>query len=196
MQLNFRSHAKVWLNLGIAGSLLAITAATWSTTSRAAFAQPAKRKITAADVARIEQALRGTDPRTYRLVLPVFTAGEVTGSRTYGTLPLAQVRLVASARRAVVPEGGNLQLVMDPNAAGESRGARTNDSNDQKTDGPSTGGGANSHQSTSTKRLALMIEEIMKNIDTGQYVFLKPVTTALPKGRTGLPTTTPKAGPK
>ena len=161
------------LNLIIAGSLLTVAAATWTAAGREALAQPGKHKMTADDVARIEQALKGTDPSTYHLVLPLFRAGKVVGSRTYGTLSLARVRLVASARRVVLSEQGNLQLVMGPDEAGMASGERSNDTNDAKTDTKTDGGGANSHHTTSTKRLELMLEEIVRNIDTDQYVFLK-----------------------
>lgn len=174
-----RSAWHTVFGVGLLGAASFAATSWWMPRSLSATAQTTERSITPAQVSQVEQALRGVDPSLYRINLPVFQRGKVVGNRTYGSLPLAQVRQVASAQRINLAEKGNLQLVMDPNAAGQSSGANTGGG------GASGGGGgansptngANSMQPANGKKLAQTLERIMAGVDRNQYVLLKPLAT-------------------
>ena len=54
------------------------------------------RQFTEEDVSQILRELRGVDPDTYYIRLPVFRLGRIVDTATYGTLPITEVRRVAT----------------------------------------------------------------------------------------------------
>ena len=66
------------------------------------------RGWTQADVDAIGRELRGVDSRTYRIVVPTFTRGVVTGQTTVGTLPMSDVNLIATRLNVQLRPGANV----------------------------------------------------------------------------------------
>src|ERR1041384_674081 len=72
------------------------------------------KTFTEEEVRQVEAVLNGVRPDTYRIILPEFRDGKVVGSKTYGTLPVTQVRRVASQRNIAFSDNGNVQAVFSP----------------------------------------------------------------------------------
>lgn len=160
------------LHLVCGAQLLGATAFIWFDPTRQQ-PTPTRHSFTQQDVIRIEKALQGTDPSTYRLILPAFANGRVVGSKTYGSLTMAQVRRVASRHRLTIPERGTMQLVMDNNAAGESSGESTTNPDPGPGPDPNPENTEAGMQPTRGDKLARLLDAIVRNIDQKQYVFLK-----------------------
>lgn len=109
------------------------------------------RGWTEADVTAVLTELRGVDPSTYRVTLPTFTRGVVTGQATYGRLPLSEVEATAVRLNVRLQPGANLVA------------ART------------CGGGAGSHtesQSPGTD-LTRRLDTILASINQNEFQFLR-----------------------
>lgn len=109
------------------------------------------KAFTEEEVRQVEAVLNGVGPDTYRIVLPEFRDGKVVGSKTYGSLPVTQVRRVASQRNIAFSDSGNVQAVFS-----------------------SDGGGAGSHtesQSPGTD-IGRRIEKIIERLDKSQYTLI------------------------
>ena len=112
----------------------------------------ARKDFTEREVGEIKALLEGFDPKVYRVVLPTFRQGEIVGTETKGSLPVTEVRKVASLLDIRYTEDGNLQAVFSS----------------------CNGGGAGSHtesQSGGTE-VGRRIERILQNIDKSRYVLL------------------------
>jgi hypothetical protein len=66
------------------------------------------QSFTEADVKAILEELRGVDPRTYFIRLPTYRYGRLYGSATYGSLPITEVRRVASLLDVKLDESANV----------------------------------------------------------------------------------------
>ncbi len=109
------------------------------------------KAFTEEEVRQVEAVLNGVRPDTYRIILPEFRDGKVVGSKTYGSLPVTQVRRVASQRNIPFSDSGNVQAVFSPD-----------------------GGGAGSHtesQSPGTD-IGRRIEKIIERLDKSQYTLI------------------------
>jgi hypothetical protein len=116
----------------------------------------ARTSFTQADLASIKAQLRGLDPKSYRIVLPVVAGGRVVGTETFGALPFNEVRRMANEQNlgSVTPTG-NVQAISDL--------ARTD------------GGGPGSHTESSSggTRLMEQIDSILEQVDGSQYFLLR-----------------------
>lgn len=106
------------------------------------------------EVAEIKTLLEGFDPKVYRVIVPTFKENRIVGSETIGSLPVSEVRKVASVLNVSYAENGNLQAIFQS----------------------CNGGGAGSHtDSQSGARgadLGRKVESILQNLDKSRYVFL------------------------
>lgn len=112
----------------------------------------ARKDFTEKEVAEIKALLDGFDPKVFRVVLPAFRDRRIVGAETKGSLPVTEVRKVASALNIPYTESGNLQAVFNS----------------------CNGGGAGSHtesQSAGTD-VGRRIERILQNIDKSRYILL------------------------
>ena len=120
--------------------------------------------LTPVEGARIRAALKGVDPKTYRVVLPVAgTNGEVH-NEVYGSLPLSQVKMVASRRGITFNERSQIHGVLsDDNSAGGGGG------------GDKNGPGSHTESGSGAKalQLELRIREILARVDKGQYILVQ-----------------------
>jgi hypothetical protein len=113
---------------------------------------PKPKTFSEAEVSAIRSVLKDLDPKNYRIVLPKFKDGRTVGSESYGQLPVAQVRRLASMSNLAFDKNGNLQAVF----------CQCN------------GGGEGSHtesQSPGTD-IGKRIEKIVQNIGRSEYIFL------------------------
>jgi hypothetical protein len=136
------------------------------------------RDFTPGSVTLIKSELRNTDPRNYRLVLPVFGPADATGRRaivsseTIGKLPVTEVRRVASARRLEYKENANAQAIIFQNAeqGGNPGGGSPGGGS------PAGGGQGGCEQDHSTpahgEDIAARVENILRNINQSKYIFL------------------------
>src|SRR5215510_10466984 len=76
------------------------------------------KAFTEDEVRQVEAVLKEVRPDTYRIILPEFRDGKVVGSKTYGSLPVTQVRRVASQRNIAFSDSGNVQAVFSPDGGG------------------------------------------------------------------------------
>lgn len=108
--------------------------------------------LTSAQVSRIQAVLESEDgPQYYRVNLPVFEGDRITGSRTYGSLPLNRVREIGSSNRVTVREAGYIHAMWS---------------------GVDDGKGANSMHTTRTRRFD-EIREILRRSDPQAYVWVR-----------------------
>jgi hypothetical protein len=107
--------------------------------------------FTQTDVDRIIAQIRTVPESTFYIRVPTFsTRGGINGSRLYGSLPISQVRRMASSQNVVLNEDANVMgLVMDPNDASQM---------------------ASSAQS---RRVAVAIDAILADITPSSYQFLR-----------------------
>ena len=111
-----------------------------------------EKDFTAKEVSEVKALLDGLDPKVYRVVLPTFGDGKPVGKETKGSLPVTEVRKVASALNVRYTEDANLQAVFQS----------------------CNGGGAGSHtesQSGGTD-VGRRIERILQSIDKSRYILL------------------------
>jgi hypothetical protein len=111
-----------------------------------------RKDFTEKEVGEIKALVADLDPKVYRVVLPTFQDGRIVGAETRGSLPVTEVRKVASALNVRYAEDANLQAVFQS----------------------CNGGGAGSHtesQSGGTD-VGRRIERILQNIDKSRYVLL------------------------
>jgi hypothetical protein len=112
-----------------------------------------RKAFTEAEVAEIQSLLKGLDPADYRVVLPVFRDNKIVSSETHGTLPITEVRRVASTKNINYVETGNVQAIF-----------------------ASDGKGAGSHTPSDTaakgRDIGIRIERILANLDKSQYVLI------------------------
>lgn len=111
-----------------------------------------RKNFSQAEVNDVLATLKGVPEANYRIVLPQFEGGAAVGSRTYGTLPVTEVRRLASQKNITFVDSGNLQaILMD------------------------TGGGAGSHTESQSggQDIGRRIDKILRNIDKSQYTFIR-----------------------
>jgi hypothetical protein len=116
---------------------------------------PKQKAFTQAEVSEIQSVLKELDPKNYHVVLPKFKDGRIVGSETYGQLPVAQVRRLASISNIAYDNNGNLQAVL----------CQCN------------GGGAGSHVDSKSggHDISNRIESIVQNISRSEYnLLLRP----------------------
>jgi hypothetical protein len=143
-------------------AFLALLLITFVVSSVGSASPAAKRGFTPEEVTQIQQVLHKESPAHYRIVLPVFRGQRIVGSKTYGTLPVTEVRKIASLRNVTAfTNEGNLQAIFDPNAAGGGGGG-------DKSGGP----GSHINAQTAGTELGHRIEQILANVDHSEYVFL------------------------
>jgi hypothetical protein len=134
--------------------------------SRLQPAVPAK-DFSAKDVAEIKAELGKLNPSSYRVVLPVFRGRSRVGSQTIGTLPLTEVRRVASLRGVAFKEKGNLQMILSQGNDGGGGGGGG---------GGDTGGGAGSHTPSQSaakgQDVINRIQLVVSRIGQSRYVFI------------------------
>ena len=106
--------------------------------------------FTEAEVAQVQDVLKDVKPEIYRIVLPEIKDGKVVGSKTYGSLPVTAVKMVASQRNIAFSEGGNAQAVFS-----ESRD-----------------GGSHTPSQSPGSDIGRRIERILERIDKSQYILL------------------------
>ncbi|MCP3141546.1 hypothetical protein [Pyxidicoccus xibeiensis] len=124
------------------------------------------RQFTETDVQQILSELRGVDPSTYHLRLPTFYFGRIVGTKTYGTLPITQVRLVATRLNVQLNETGNVLTVFDSLNNGDESGGGG---------GGGGGGGPGSHINSASAGtdLSSRISVLLQEIDTNQFQYLR-----------------------
>jgi uncharacterized membrane protein YgcG len=117
------------------------------------------------EVASIKAELAKLKPSSYRVVLPVFRNRVRVSSETVGTLPLTEVRRIASLRGVTLKEKGNLQVILPQ--GDESGGGGGGGSSGQ-------GGGPGSHiNSQSAGRDVInRIQLVVSGLSKSQYVFI------------------------
>lgn len=115
-----------------------------------------KKEFTEAEVAEVKALMKDVNPATYRLVLPTIKDQQVIGSEVQGSLPITEVRRLASVRKIDFKDTGNLQAIFDPNEAGQSGGQQTPDEKPARTG----------------QDLANRIEKILQGLDKSQYVLI------------------------
>ncbi|MFP2923880.1 hypothetical protein ACLESO_01435 [Pyxidicoccus sp. 3LG] len=124
------------------------------------------RQFTEEDVSQILRELRGVDPDTYYLRLPKFSRGQVVGTVTYGTLPITEVRRVATVLNVQLNETGNVLTVFDSLNNGDENGGCS---------GGGGGGGPGSHINSASAGtdLSSRINVLLQDIDQNQFQFLR-----------------------
>lgn len=114
-----------------------------------------RTSFTQDEIGRIKAQLRGLDPKSYRVVLPVLENGRVVGTETLGALPFNEVRRLARGRNAAgITPSGNVQAIADLRRADN--------------------GGAGSHTESASggTRFKEQIDEILENVDQSEYLLL------------------------
>jgi hypothetical protein len=101
------------------------------------------------EIAEIQEALKGLDPAGYRIVLPQLENGRVVGSETYGSLPLTEVRRVASERAITFVDDGNVQAILS-----------------------NSGAGSHTESQTPGTDIGRRIETILQGLDKSEYVLI------------------------
>lgn len=123
-------------------------------------------EFTLATVNAIKTQASRVDPKNYRLVLPVFDrerlGNVIVGSETLGTLPISEVRKLASLRGVEYVEEANAQSVIWQDLPGGHHQGGV--------DPPPPGAGCSSDHKT--QGLGDRIYDIIQNIDQSQYQFL------------------------
>lgn len=138
--------------------------------SPAASPAAAQKGFTEAEVAEIKSLLNDVDPSGYRVTLPEFRDGAPVGTMTLGTLPLTEVRRIASARGVQVdestPKSGTIILVLSAPTTGGGTAVvgRSAESVEQSPRGGSTVFPAERIQK---------LEAVLSRIDQSQYVFIR-----------------------
>lgn len=94
-----------WALATVAFSVLAVTA------TRCHPPKPAN-EFSEREVAQINAELAKLNPSSYRIVLPVFSKRTYLGSETIGSLPVSEVRRIASLRGVTLPETANMQVIL------------------------------------------------------------------------------------
>ena len=124
-----------------------LVAAVWATGCRTG---SSAKEFTEADANEVRELLKKLDPAAYRIVLPVFKEGRIVGSEAYGSLPVTEVRKVASLRQIDYQENGNVQAIFQS----------------------CSGGGAGSHTESQSpgSDVGKRIEKIIASIDKSRYV--------------------------
>jgi hypothetical protein len=111
-----------------------------------------RKSFSQSEVNDVLATLKGVPEANYRMVLPQFEGGAMVGSKTYGTLPVTEVRKLASRNNITFVDTGNLQAIVMDN-----------------------GGGAGSHTESQSggQDIGRRIERIVRNIDKSQYTFIR-----------------------
>lgn len=124
------------------------------------------RQFTEKDVQAILTELRGVDPSRYHIRLPQFRSGRIVGTKTHGTLPLTEVRRVATTLNVQLKETGNIITVFDSLNSGDESGGGG---------GGGGGGGPGSHINSASAGtdLASRIQVLLKDIDKNQFQYLR-----------------------
>ncbi|MFP2905607.1 hypothetical protein ACLESD_11225 [Pyxidicoccus sp. 3LFB2] len=124
------------------------------------------RQFTEDDVRQILVELRGVDPSTYYLRLPKFYYGRIVGTVTYGTLPITNVRRLATTLNVQLNETGNVLTVFDATNTGDESGGGG---------GGGGGGGPGSHINSASAGtdLSTRIDVLLQDIDQNQFQYLR-----------------------
>lgn len=132
----------------VAGSFLLLVVL-WNCRS----STPEAKRFTPDDVVAIRQLLQELEPDSFRIVLPEFEDERPVGSRTYGSLPLNEVRRVASLRNIDYQDNGNLQAIFQS----------------------CSGGGAGSHTESESAARGFdeRLEQILAGIDESEYLLIR-----------------------
>ena len=143
---------KLILSFVISGCVLAILIVGCKPTDRDT------KNFTEAEVAQVQAILKDVKPETYRIILPEIKDGKVVGSKTYGSLPVTEVRRVASQRNIEFSETGNVQAVFMSQSASAG--------------GDGSGAGSHTPSQTPGTDIGSRIEKILERLDKSQYTLI------------------------